>query len=152
MAPLEKLLVAVDGSKSAMKAADFAIDIARNRDCKVVALNVVVSERGYGYASGMLVPVTPSSINELLQKSHAEAESWMETIRLKAASAGVEFGIDVVATPISVVPAIIDYAEKNAFSLIIVGSRGRSSFAKRLLGSVASGVVSGADRPVMIVK
>jgi nucleotide-binding universal stress UspA family protein len=50
-----------------------------------------------------------------------------------------------------VVPAV-DYAEKNKVDLIVVGTRGRSGFTKLLLGSVASGVVTYASCPVMVVK
>jgi nucleotide-binding universal stress UspA family protein len=51
-----------------------------------------------------------------------------------------------------VLPAIVDYAEKNKVDLIVVGTRGRSGFTKLLLGSVASGVVTYASCPVMVVK
>jgi nucleotide-binding universal stress UspA family protein len=59
---------------------------------------------------------------------------------------------EVVASPTSVVPAIVDYAEKNGIDLIILGTRGRTGFSKLLLGSVASGVVTYASCPVMVVK
>ena len=36
--------------------------------------------------------------------------------------------------------------------LIVIGTRGRSGFKKLLLGSVASGVVTYAHCPVMVVK
>jgi nucleotide-binding universal stress UspA family protein len=36
--------------------------------------------------------------------------------------------------------------------LIVIGSRGRTGFKKMLLGSTASGVVTYATCPVMIVK
>jgi nucleotide-binding universal stress UspA family protein len=65
---------------------------------------------------------------------------------------GVKLSTEVVASPTSVVPAIVDYAEKNKVDLIVVGTRGRSGFTKLLLGSVASGVVTYASCPVMVVK
>ena len=59
---------------------------------------------------------------------------------------------DVVASPTSAVPAIVDYAEENRIDLIILGTRGRSDFSKLLLVSVVSGVVTYASCPVMVVK
>ena len=58
----------------------------------------------------------------------------------------------MIASPTSEVPAIVDYAEKNKVDLIVTGTKGRSGFTKLLLGSVASGVVTYASCPVMVVK
>jgi len=72
--------------------------------------------------------------------------------RKKGAANKVKVNTEVVASPTSVVPAIVDYAEKNNVDLIVVGTRGRSGLKKLLLGSVASGVVTYASCPVMVVK
>jgi nucleotide-binding universal stress UspA family protein len=48
--------------------------------------------------------------------------------------------------------AIIRYAEEHNVDLIVVGTRGRSSFTKLLLGSVGSAAVTYAHCPVMVVK
>jgi nucleotide-binding universal stress UspA family protein len=58
----------------------------------------------------------------------------------------------MLASPTSVVPAIVDYAEKNKVDLIVTGTKGRSGFTKLLLGSVASGIVTYASCPIMVVK
>jgi nucleotide-binding universal stress UspA family protein len=58
----------------------------------------------------------------------------------------------MLASPTSVVPAIVDYAEKNKVDLIVTGTKGRSGFTKLLLGSVASGIVTFASCPVMVAK
>jgi nucleotide-binding universal stress UspA family protein len=42
--------------------------------------------------------------------------------------------------------------EDKDVDLIVVGTRGKSGFKKLLLGSVASGVVTYAHCPVMVVK
>jgi nucleotide-binding universal stress UspA family protein len=152
MPSLEKLLVAMDGSDGSIRAAEYAIEIAKNRDWKIIALYVVVSERGHDFPSGMIVPITPSSLNELIGRSQKVAEEWSKSIESKASAANIQLTVDVVATPLSVVPAILDYAEKNGASIIIVGSSSRSGIAKRILGSVASGVVNNANCPVMVVK
>lgn len=62
------------------------------------------------------------------------------------------FKTDVLVGYASVVKAIIQYAEKNKMDLIVTGSRGMSGFQKMLLGSVASGVVTYAHCPVLVVK
>jgi nucleotide-binding universal stress UspA family protein len=147
-----RILVCVDGSDSSIKAVDYAIEMAGKHDSQLIALNVVVSQLGYAYSSGAFGLVTPSTINDLLDKARQEAKKWFEDIEKKAAAQGVKVKTEMVASPTSVVPAIVDYAEKNKVDLIVTGTKGRSGFTKLLLGSVASGVVTYASCPVMVVK
>jgi nucleotide-binding universal stress UspA family protein len=46
----------------------------------------------------------------------------------------------------------LEYAEEENIDLIVLGTKGRSGFKKLLLGSVASGVVTYAHCPVLVVK
>jgi nucleotide-binding universal stress UspA family protein len=144
--------VCVDGSESSMKAADYALMQAKQHGAQVIALNVIVSQLGYAYSAGTFGLVMPSTINDLLEKSRQEAQKWFDEISKNAVANGVKLRTEVVASPTSVVPAIVEYAEKNKVDLIVVGTRGRSGFTKLLLGSVASGVVTYASCPVMVVK
>jgi nucleotide-binding universal stress UspA family protein len=149
-----KILVCVDGSESAMRAADYAIEMAKKHEADLISLNVVVSQLGYAYSSGAFGLVTPNTINELLDKSKQEARKWFDEVEKKAAALGVKVKTEMVASPTSIVPAIVDYAEKNGVDLIVTGTKGRrrSGLAKLILGSVASGVVTYANCPVMVVK
>ncbi|HEV3433648.1 MAG TPA: universal stress protein [Nitrososphaera sp.] len=144
----------VDGSESSMKAANYAIEMAKKYEARLISLYVVVSQLGYAYSSGAFGLVTPNAINELLEKSKQEASRWFEEIEKKARAQGVDVKVEMVASPTSIVPAIVDYAVKNKADLIVTGTRGRrrSGIAKLLLGSVASGVVTYANCPVMVVK
>ncbi len=152
MARFEKVLVCVDGSESSMKAADYAVMLAKQNGAQVIALNIVVSQLGYAYSAGAFGLVTPNTINDMLKKSKQEAQKWFDDIGKNAVAKDVKFKTEVVASPTSVVPAIVDYAEKHKIDLIVVGTRGRSGFTKLLLGSVASGVVTYASCPVMVVR
>ena len=149
-----KILVCVDGSESSMRAADYAIEMAEKHESQIISLYVVVSQLGYAYSSGAFGLVTPNTINELLDKSKQEARKWFDEIEKKATARGVKVKTEMVASPTSIVPAIVDYAEKNKVDLIVTGTKGRrrSGFAKLLLGSVASFVVTYANCPVMVVK
>ncbi|HEU4605699.1 MAG TPA: universal stress protein [Nitrososphaera sp.] len=148
-----RILVCVDGSESSIKAADHAIEVAKKHDAQLVALNVIVSQLGYAYSSGAFgLAGTPGAMNDLLGKAKQEAKKWFDEVEKKAAAQGVKLKAEIVASPTSVVPAIVDYAEKNKIDLIVTGTKGRSGFTKLLLGSVASGVVTYASCPVMVVK
>ncbi|HEY3094422.1 MAG TPA: universal stress protein [Nitrososphaera sp.] len=147
-----RILLCVDGSESSAKAADYAIEMAKKDGSEVIALNVVVSQLGYAYSSGAFGLATPGATNDILEKAKQEAKKWFDEIEKKAAGQGVQVKTEIVASPTSVVPAIVDYAQKNKADLIVTGTKGRSGFTKLLLGSVASGVVTYAACPVMVVK
>ena len=147
-----RILLCVDGSQSSAKAADYAIEMAKKHGSEVIALNVVVTQLGYEYSSGAFGLATPGAINDILERAKQEAKKWFDEVEKKAADQGVRVKTEIVASPTSVVPAIVDYAQKNEADLIVTGTKGRSGFTKLLLGSVASGVVTYAACPVMVVK
>lgn len=59
---------------------------------------------------------------------------------------------DVVTTPVSIVSTILEYAENENTDLIIIGTRGVTGFKRILLGSVASGIVTYAHCPVLVIR
>jgi nucleotide-binding universal stress UspA family protein len=150
-----KILISVDGSEQSMDAADYAIAMAKKEDnnAQLIALHVLFSQTGYAYSTNMFGLVTPSSINELLEDAKHEAQQWFDKIKEKLyENGGIQLKTEVVVSPTSVVGAIVDYAEHENVDLIVIGSRGRSGFKKLLLGSTASGVVTYASCPVLVVK
>jgi nucleotide-binding universal stress UspA family protein len=148
-----KILVAIDGSEQSMNAADYAIAMAKKEDnSKLIALHVLFSQTGYAYTTTMFGLITPSSINKILEDAKHEAQHWLDKIKEKISENDIELKTEVVVSPISVVGAIVDYAEHENVDLIVIGSRGRSGFKKLLLGSTASGVITYATCPVLVVK
>lgn len=47
---------------------------------------------------------------------------------------------------------ITDYAQRNDFDLIVIGSKGRSKLKRLLTGGVSSAVVNSANIPVLVVR
>ncbi len=153
MIRLKRILVTIDGSAQSMKSADYAINIAQKYESELVALHVLYSNKGFAFytetATGL---VTPSSINDLKEEAKEEAEKWFEEIRKKCANTNIQVKTEAIIAPISIVEAIISYSENENIDLIVIGSRGRSAFKKLILGSSASGIMTYAHCPVMIVK
>ena len=149
-----KILITVDGSEESMNAADYAIAMAKkeDNDAQLIALHVLYSQTGYAYSTNLFGLVTPSSINELLKDAKHEAQQWFDKIKEKMYENDIQLKTEVVVSSTSVVSAIVDYAENENVDLIVIGSRGRSGFKKLLLGSTASGVVTYATCPVLVVK
>jgi nucleotide-binding universal stress UspA family protein len=149
----KKILVTVDGSPQSTRAVDYAIHIAQKYDSELIALYVLFSKIGFAfYTETVTGLVTPSSIDELIDQAKKEAEKWFDDIREKCYSTKLQVKTEAVITAISIIEAIISYSEKEKIDLIIAGSRGRSAFKKLILGSTASGIMTYAHCPVMIIK
>ena len=157
-----QILVLVDGSQPSINAADRAIALAKKEKDNpqlLIALHVVFSRVGYAYSSegvfGMDGLTTPNAMKEILENAKKEAQQWFDNIKEKINmdnNNNIQLQPEVVVTATSIVSAIVEYAKNKDVDLIVIGTRGRSGFKKLLLGSVASGVVTNAACPVMVVK
>jgi nucleotide-binding universal stress UspA family protein len=145
---ISKILVAVDGSEESMLAADCAIDMAKKNNAELIALNVIHSQK-YLYA---WTPVIPSTTNSIIKNQEEEAQRWLAIVREKANDNKIKLRTEFIIDPMSIVAAIVEYAERENIDLLVIGSRGLTGFKKLLIGSVASGVVTYAHCPVMVVK
>jgi nucleotide-binding universal stress UspA family protein len=83
---------------------------------------------------------------------HEVEEKLFSEIREKAKENNVDLQTDVIVTARSIVAEIVTYAESKNFNLIIIGTRGKTGLKRMLLGSVASGVVTYAHCPVLVVR
>jgi nucleotide-binding universal stress UspA family protein len=148
---ISKIMVGIDGSKESVNAADYAIDIAKRHNAELIAVNVLTSDIGYAYSSpGVESP--PLTIREIILLAEDEVKKWLNDIEEKADKSGIRFRSEIIIAKRSAVSTMLDYAEEQKIDLIVVGTRGRSGIKKMLLGSVASGLVTYAACPVLIVK
>ena len=76
----------------------------------------------------------------------------MAIVRQKANDNKLKLRTEFIIHPVSTVGAIVEYAERENIDLLVIGSRGLTGFKKLLIGGVASGVVTYAHCPVMVVK
>ena len=90
----------MDGSESSMKAADYAVMLAKQNGAQLIALNVIVSQLGYEYSAGAFGLVTPNAIKNVLDKSKQEAQKWFDDIGKNAVANGVKLSTEVVAAPL----------------------------------------------------
>jgi nucleotide-binding universal stress UspA family protein len=151
-AKFSKILVAIDGSNQSMKAAEYAIDIARDNKAQLIALTVLdISKVGYAASAFIASPIYGL---EKLERRRKEAHEWLDNVG-KLASQKANYDIQFkpqIEESMSVAGTIVDFAENHNIDLIVLGSRGQSSFTKLLLGSVASTVVTHAICPVLVIK
>lgn len=148
---ISKIMVGIDGSKESVNAVDYAIAIAKKHNAELIAVNVLTSDIGYAYSSpGVESPLL--TIREIVLLAEDEVKKWFDDIKEKADKSGIRFRSEIIMAKRSPLSTILDYAEEQNINLIIVGTRGRSGIKKMLLGSVASGLVTYAACPVLVVK
>lgn len=149
-----RILVAIDGSKESMRAADFGLSIAVKNGVELTLLYVLYSQLAYAYTSYLSKVESSSSINSILDSAKDEANQWFNVIKNKLANIDPykqKVKGDVIITSTSIPGAIIDYADNNRINLIVVGTKGRSSFKKAFLGSVISDILKYSRCPVLII-
>jgi nucleotide-binding universal stress UspA family protein len=148
---ISKIMVGIDGSEQSINAANHAIDIAKKHNAELIAVNVLTSDIGYAYSSpGVESP--PLTIREIILLAEDEVKKWFNDIKEKADRNGIRFRSEIIIAKGSAVSTMLDYAEEQKIDLIAVGTRGRSGIKKMLLGSVASGLITYAACPVLVVK
>jgi nucleotide-binding universal stress UspA family protein len=149
----KKILVGVDGSEKSLEAADYAITLAEKFNNELLLIvNILPIEPWYHgeypYEWGK------PEVLEVYEKEKQEMQNILNKIKDKADKVNLNSKADVEMTPRTTNPsiALVIYSEKNNVDLIVVGTRGRTGFKKMLLGSVASGVVTYAHCPVLVIK
>jgi nucleotide-binding universal stress UspA family protein len=146
-----KILVPIDGSEMSMQAANLAIDVAEKYGAQIIIIHVVNIDQ-YLQSIGVYRLSYPDSIKKRIEDAKNEAAKWFNEIQRNAEQRKVPATFEVADTALSVVGAIVNYAEREKADLIVIGTRGRSGFTKLLLGSVASGVITYAPCPVLVSK
>jgi nucleotide-binding universal stress UspA family protein len=146
-----RILVAVDGSDTSMKAADYAITLAKNNDnneAEIFVINVIDIPP--------IFKMLPSETRkQLIRMGRQQASQIFDTIEQMAKRHDVKtnkINTEMVETSMSAADEIIRYAKEKDVDLIVVGTKGRSGMSKALLGSVASKVVTYSPCSVLVVR
>jgi len=141
------MMVAMDGSEHSIKAAEYALDIAKTYGATLNAVTVTyIPESDHVRQETVLEQPKQTSDNM------DNAKSWFERFKEKAKENNIELRTELINSQRPVDYVLLEYAEKENIDLIVVGTKGRSGFKKLLLGSIAPGVVTYAHCPVLVVK
>ena len=135
-----RILVGYDGSKAGKKAFKKALDLAAGDKADLYVLTVVrPPEIGDDVES-----------EAVIENSRAYHAKLLAPLKRRVSAKGLKGHFKVaVGHPAE---QIIYHADRNQADLIVVGDRGRSKFAKLLLGSVSKQVVQYAGRAVLVVR
>lgn len=137
------IVVPTDFTAGADAALDYATALAGKLDARVHLVHVV-SVTALG--ASMLVPVTPATVDDILDGSQKFLDE------LVAARASLcAFGPTSLETG-DAETQITNVATRLRADLIVMGTHGRRGFRRLVLGSVAEAVARVAPCPVLLVR
>ena len=145
----QNILVALDGSKQALKAADVATDLAVKYDARVTFLTVTKRLQVGGAVKKYL------EVENLLGEPQYVIDEMTEEIIAEAKKAAAGKGLATLKTEVregNPARSIVEYAKADKSDLIVLGSRGLGDIEGGLLGSVSHKVASLAPCTVITVK
>jgi nucleotide-binding universal stress UspA family protein len=142
---MKKILIATDGSSSALQAVELGLELAEEHQAEPIFVHVapaadVLPVAGFAMAGPVSVP------HEL---ADADRSSLDEAYGL-ADEQGIEARTKLLSGDAA--KQILAYADEIDADLIVVGSRGLGAIGSALLGSVSRKVLHDAKRPVLIVR
>jgi universal stress protein A len=140
----EKILVPTDFSPHAREAIHYAAELSRSFDASLTVVHV------YDVTPFVMPETVPLYDTVQLDQLRAELQRQLATVQQLAARSGAR-QVDARLLQGSPFAEIARFAEEQAFSLIVLGTHGRTGLAHLLLGSVAEKVVRRAPCPVLTV-
>ena len=139
---IEQILIAHDGSDSARKAFDFAVDLSARLGAR---LRMICVEEE--------VPRHAEVIDELREEMD-RADSYFgqlaERCRARAALHSVD--LDTVILPGHAVKAIGDFVLQNGIGLLVIGFTGHSRIYEHLWGGTAHNLAASVRCHVLVIK
>lgn len=114
-----------------------------------VAVEAAIFEAGLRKVDLLIVNSKREGV--VVDKTVASDEQLQEVLR-KAEAAGVKASLVSSTHSDDLADEILEIAEKNDVSLIVIGLRHRTTVGKFIMGSLAQRILLQAERPVLAVK
>ena len=155
---IDRVLVALDGSRNADAALDFALDVAAHCDAVVCLQHVMTSDLPTATQLERVEGLPPKLLDQLQQPGPKEREVRVAVgreILARAERQAAALGLTRVHTRLDdgdPVQEILAYADRENVDLIVTGSRGLGLVREVFIGSVSGKLLHLATRPCCIVK
>jgi len=145
----QRILVAVDGSKSSDLAIEQAITLSKATGADVKALFVADDSDLFFDISYMDPSVLMNEIRTYGEKSLAAAA---ERFRAAGVLNATLHLVERPTSPGQISDTIVAEAERWKADLIVLGTHGRRGMRRMVMGSVSEGVVSKTELPVLLIR
>ena len=108
-------MVAIDGSEHSLKAAEYALEVAKSFNAQLFAITVTSVPESYHLKQ-----------QDILNKSRemADSKAWLERFTHAAKTDSIELKTELISSHRPVDYVILEYAEEKNIDLIVVGTRG----------------------------
>ena len=144
------ILVPIDGSKLALKAAKEAAALAKNLKARITALYVIAPFMPRA-SDGYISPFNGALARRYKEATQKVAAQALE--KVGKAAAGVKVRCDQVAvTNDQPWAGIVKAARDRKCDVIVMGSHGRGGLASLLLGSETQKVLAHSKTPVLVCR
>lgn len=143
-----KILLAVDGSEEARRAARLAMALSEGLDSELHLVHVEPVPSVYAYSESAIYD--PDLGDEVREEARRTARERLDS---EAETLGVSGKVAGTHAPIGRPDAeVVRLAEEVGAGLVVVGSRGLGPIRRALVGSVSGSVVRHAHCPVLVVR
>ena len=140
----DKVLCAIDGSRAAERAVDFAVRLAAHCGAELRFITVSTVSQDSASRSPFWDTQLFGAGEELIVRELGEATAVARKAGLQKVSSVTVTGRDIAA-------AIVGYAQEHGYDHIVMGSTGHSAFGRMLTGSVVDDVLNRPHPPVTVV-
>ena len=142
---IRKILFATDFSPASQRAFDAALDLAKQNKAELTIFHSLVP--AVLYAEGE----TADSLlyAQIEAETRKNAETTLAHLKARADKRKIKTRTQIGKGSAAI--QILRAAKSRRVDVIVVGTQGRTGLSKLLLGSIASRVISMADRPVLTV-
>ena len=159
----KKIMILTDGSKDAEYAAQFGMSIAKRYNSEVYACTIVDTQQkiiqrhvttyedvGHGKILGETMGYSEAIINRLRQRLMDDAAKLAENVRKIADEKGIK--AEIIVKDGKPATEILKIARDKQIDLLVLGSTGKGSISKMMVGSISEKVASTAKCSVLVVK
>jgi nucleotide-binding universal stress UspA family protein len=147
---IKKILVATDGSKTANKSLEYAVELAKQTGAMITLVSVI--DKGIPITRPIPAVATPTHLIEPIEDYLRQvAEVYIGEAENLCKKNGIQSNKVIRAG--HPVEEIIKEAKKSKVDLIVMGSHGRTAIKAAVLGSVTFGVIHKDTKiPVLVVR